>query len=86
MERRAEHYTEYKIGRYRVVEQIAHIKEGYRWQVTAYDDDTAREMPWHPQTIIRFDANAIDATLEAAHLSLGLAVAYMRRSIAEDMT
>ena len=50
-----EHNSQYQSGRYPVVEQIERVKDGFRVSDTAYDDQTAKELPWHPQSIIRFD-------------------------------
>ena len=80
-----EHNKEYQSGRYRVVEQIERVKEGFRVSVTAYYDQTVNELNGHPKSISRFDARWVAATLEAARRDLAIAVDLMNRSIAGDM-
>jgi hypothetical protein len=80
-----EHNKEYQSGRYRVVEQIERVKEGFRVSVTAYDDQTTQELNGHPKSISRFDARWVAATLEAARRDLVIAVNLMNRSIAGTM-
>ncbi len=80
-----EHNKEYQSGRYRVVEQIERVREGFRVSVTAYDDQTVEELNGHPKSISRFDARWVAATLEAARRDLAIAVNLMNRSIASDM-
>lgn len=80
-----EHNKEYQSGRYRVVEQIERIKDGFRVSVTAYDDQTATESNGQPKSISRFDARWVAATLEAARRDLVIAVNLMNRSISSDL-
>jgi hypothetical protein len=75
---------EHQSGRYRVVEQIERIKEGFRVSVTAYDDQTAEELNGHSKSISRFDARRVVATLEAARRDLAIAVNLVNRSISQD--
>lgn len=80
-----EHNKEYQSGRYRIVEQIERVKEGFRVSVTAYDDQTAKELNGHSKSISRFDARWVAATLETARRDLAIAVNLMNRSMASDM-
>jgi hypothetical protein len=80
-----EHAKDYQSGRYRIVEQIERVKEGFRVSVTAYDDQTVNELNGHPKSISRFDARWVAATLEAARRDLAIAVNLMNRSIGGDM-
>lgn len=80
-----EHIAEYTEGLYRVVEQIEKVKGGYEWRVTAYDDETARELPWHPEHVIRFEAKGLAPTLKDAHKNLSASVLLMKTRIAKDM-
>jgi hypothetical protein len=80
-----EHNKEYQSGRYRVVEQIERVKEGYRVSVTAYDDQTAEELNGHPKSVSRFDARWVAHTLDGARRDLAVAVNLMNRSIVSDM-
>ena len=74
-----EHKKEYQSGRYRVVEQIEHVKVGYRVSVTAYDDQTAKELDGHSVSIT-------DSTRDGgARRDLAIAVNLMNKSIAKDM-
>jgi hypothetical protein len=79
-----EHNKEYQSGRYRVVEQIERVKEGFRVSVTAFDDQTVEELNGHRKSVSRFDARWVAATLEAARRDLAIAVNLMNRSIASD--
>jgi hypothetical protein len=80
-----EHNKEYQSGRYRVVEQIEHVKVGYRVSVTAYDDQVAKELNGVPESITRFDARLVAHTLDGARRDLTTAVNLMKKSIAQDM-
>ena len=80
-----EHNKEYQSGRYRVVEQIEHVKVGYRVSVTAYDDQVAKELNGVPESITRFDARFVAHTLDGARRDLTTAVNLMKKSIAKDM-
>lgn len=80
-----EHIAEYTEGLYRVVEQIEKVKDWYEWRVTAYDDETARELPWQPQHVIRFEAKGLAPTLQDAHKNLRASVMLMKQSVAKDM-
>ena len=80
-----EHNKEYQSGRYRVVEQIEHVKVGYRVSVTAYDDQVAKELNGVPESITRFDARLVAHTLDGARRDLAIAVNKMNRSIVSDM-
>lgn len=80
-----EHSKEYQLGRYRVVEQIEKVKDGFRFSITAYDEQTARELPWAPSTVIRFQVERVMPTLQDARQDLGIAVQLMKKSISGDM-
>ncbi len=80
-----EHSKEYPWGRYHVVEQIEKVKDGFRFSVTAYDDQTAQELPWNPSTVIRFQVERVMPTLQDARRDLGIAVQLMRKSVSGDM-
>ncbi len=80
-----EHNKEYQSGRYRVVEQIERVKDGFRVSVTAYDDQTAKELNGHSVSITRFDARWVAHTLDGARRDLAIAVNLMNRSIASDI-
>src|ERR1700737_2435946 len=80
-----EHNKEYQSGRYRVVEQIEHVKVGYRVSVTAYDDQVAKELNGVPESITRFDARLVAHTLDGARRDLTTAVNLMKKNIAKDM-
>ncbi len=80
-----EHTKEYQSGRYRVVEQIERVKEGFRVSVTAYDDQVAKQLNGVPESITRFDARLVAHTLDGARRDLTTAVNLMKKSIAQDM-
>jgi hypothetical protein len=80
-----EHNKEYQSGRYRIVEQIERVKDGFRVSVTAYDDQTAKELNGVPESISRFDARLVAHTLDGARRDLSTAVNLMTKSIAQDM-
>ena len=80
-----EHNKEYQSGRYRVVEQIERVKDGFRVSVTAYDGQTAKELNGHSVSITRFDARWVAHTLDGARRDLAIAVNLMNRSIVNDM-
>ena len=79
-----EHERQYPLGRYRVVEQIEKVKDGYRWRVTAYDDEAAKTMPWSPSEVIRFDAGRVAPTLADAQRELSIGVSQMKDSISRE--
>ena len=79
-----EHNKEYQSGGYRVVEQIERVKDGFRVSVTAYDDQTAKELNGHSVPVTRFDARWVAHTLDGARRDLAIAVNLMNRSIASD--
>jgi hypothetical protein len=81
-----EHNKEYRSGRYRVVEQIERVKNGFRVSVTAYDDRPAKELDGASVSNTRFDARWIAHTLDGARRDLAIAVNLMNRSIASDMS
>jgi len=80
-----EHNRQYQSGRYRVVEQIERVKDGFCVSVMAYDDQMIKELNGHPQSVSRFDARWVAATLEAARRDLAIAVDLMNRSIGGDV-
>ncbi len=80
-----EHHKEYKEKRYRVVEQIDKVKEGFRYSIVAYDDETAAELPWGPHHVIRFSLDGMTPTLEDARKNLTASVMLMKTRIADDM-
>jgi len=80
-----EHNKVYQSGRYRVVEQIEHVKVGYRVSVSVYDDQVAKELNGVPESITRFDARLVAHTLDGARRDLTTAVNLMKKSIAKDM-
>ncbi len=80
-----EHNREYQLGRYHVVEQIEKVKDGFRFNVTAYDDEMARELPWNPSTVIRFQVERVTPTLQDARRDLGIAVQLMKKSVSAEM-
>ena len=51
----------------------------------AYDDQTAKELLGGSESITRFDARWLAATLDDARRDLGIAVSLMRRSVAGAM-
>jgi hypothetical protein len=68
-----------------VVEQIERVKEGFQVTIMAYDDQTAKELLGGSESITRFDARWLTATLDDARRDLGIAVSLMRRSVAGAM-
>jgi hypothetical protein len=80
-----EHNKEYQSGGYRVVEQIERVKDGFRVSVTAYDDQTTKELDGHSVSITRFDARWVAHTLDGARRDLTTAVNLMKKSVAKDM-
>jgi hypothetical protein len=80
-----EHDATYMVGLYRAVEQIEKVKDGYEVRVTAYDDEAAREMPWHPLHIILFDSRWAAPTLSDARRGLKMAVDLMRQELGKRL-
>jgi len=81
----------YPLGRYRVIERIEKVKGGYKWRVTAHDDEMARvflEMTREVSTelaqAVRFDAGRLAPTLEHARRELSVAAKMMRDNIARE--
>ena len=81
----------YPLGRYRVIERIEKVKGGYKWRVTAHDDEVvrvlsemAREVSTEPAQAVRFDAGRLAPTLEHARRELDLAAKMMRENIARE--
>ncbi len=80
-----EHDATYMVGLYRAVEQIEKVKDGYEVRVTAYDDEAAREMPWHPLHVILFDSRWVAPTLSDARRGLKMAVDLMRHELGKRL-
>jgi hypothetical protein len=81
----------YPLGRYRVIELIEKVKGGYKWRVTAHDDEMARilsemarEVSTEPAQAVRFDAGRLAPTLDHARRELDLAAKMMRDDIARE--
>jgi hypothetical protein len=81
----------YALRRYRVIERIEKAKGGYKWRVTAHDDEMARvlsemarEVSIEPPQAVRFDAGRLVPTLEHARRELAVAAKMMRDDIARE--